>query len=146
MREFIVEYIEPPEILWRGNSTSSHFSRFLQDYAQHSCALYHFFKKGETLEEDSRSVEEKERKFTFYWDHVKVLYSPYPKSHQQEAERLLGMASFSTYSFNDCLLCVYCVPGTGQDAREQEEQGLWSNGISTQREWGGVKTENKQVN
>lgn len=140
MREFIVEYIEPPEILWRGNSTSSHFSRFLQGYAQHSCALYHFFKKGENLEEDSRSVEEKERKFTFYWDHAKVLDSPYPKSHQQEAERLLGMAPFSTYSFNDFTVCLLCT-GTGQDAREQEEQGLWSNGITMQRGWGGAKTQ-----
>lgn len=62
------EFIEPPEVLWRGNSRSSHyffFSRFLQNYAQ--CPfVYHIFFKGENLREDSGNGEKEERKFTFH--------------------------------------------------------------------------------
>lgn len=57
------------------------------------------------------------------------------------------MAPFSTSSFDDCLMDVYCVPGTGLGFREQKEQSLGSNDTyHAEAVRQGGDTENKQVN
>lgn len=72
-----------------------------------------------------------------------ILLSEIP---QTSNKKISGYGTISTYSFNDCLMDVCCVPGTGLIAREQKEQGLCSNGTSTQRVGVEEKTENKQDN
>lgn len=71
MREFIMEYMEPPGILWGGNSRSSYYILLFQIFAQLCIALFcasysiFFLKKGENLGVGSGSGEMKRRKFTF---------------------------------------------------------------------------------
>lgn len=101
------------------------FFRILHDNMQPSSECHIFFLKRKMWERVREVERWKKESLHFIEIYVKFPYSLYSKSHKQETKRFPNTVPFHTYSFNDHLMDVYCVPGTEW---EQKEWGLSSNG------------------